>query len=109
VRSPLFDEVRQSGMSDVRVVVSPMLGQPLVALGLPIHDTNGRFAGMAAIILESTRLADVAQRATTEAGGQVWVVDRSNRLIAGPPASGWLASRPCRCCGGASWSSARPR
>ena len=33
VRSPLFDEVRQSGATDVRVVVSPVLGQPIVALG----------------------------------------------------------------------------
>ena len=82
VRSPLFDDVRQSGVPDVRVVVSPMLGQPLVALGVPIRDANGGFAGMAAVILESTRLADVAQRATTEAGGQVWVVDQRNRLIA---------------------------
>jgi signal transduction histidine kinase len=83
VRSPLFDEVRQSGATDVRVVDSPVLGQPLVALGLPIRDANGGFAGMAAVILESTRLADVAQRATTESGGQVLVVDERNRLTAG--------------------------
>ena len=82
VRSPLFDEVRQSGATDVRVVVSPVLGQPIVALGLPIHDANGGFAGVVAVILESTRLADVAQRAATEPGGQVWVVDRRSRLIA---------------------------
>ena len=82
VRSPLFDEVRQSGATEVRVVVSPVLGQPIVALGLPIRDANGQFAGVAAVILESTRLADVAQRAATEPGGQVWVVDRRSRLIA---------------------------
>jgi signal transduction histidine kinase len=82
VRSPLFDEVRQSGVTDVRLVVSPVLGQPVVALGLPVRDANGGFAGVAAVILESTRLADVAQRATTEPGGQVWLVDRRGRLIA---------------------------
>ena len=81
VRSPLFDEVRQSGAAEVRVIVSTVLGQPIVALGLPILDANGRFAGVAAVVLESTRLADVAQRAATEPGGQVWVVDRRSRLI----------------------------
>jgi signal transduction histidine kinase len=83
VRSPLFDEVRQSGTPDVRVIDSPGLGQPILALGLPIVDTNGRFAGMAAVVLESTRLDDVAQRGAAERGGQVWVVDRHLRLIAG--------------------------
>jgi signal transduction histidine kinase len=82
VRSPLFDEVRQSGETDVRVVVSPVLGQPIVALGLPVRDGNGAFAGVAAVVLESTRLADVARRAATEPGGQVWLVDRRGRLIA---------------------------
>ena len=82
IRAPLFDEVRQSGVVDVRIVISPVLGQPIVALGLPIRDDRGQFAGMAAVILESTRLVDVAQRATREAGGQVWVVDSRSRLIA---------------------------
>ena len=82
LRSPLFDEVRQSGVTDVRVIDSPVLGQPVVAMGIPIHDATGAFAGMAAVVLESTRLADVAQRAATEPGGQVLVVDRRGRLIA---------------------------
>src|SRR6185369_10469927 len=82
IRSPLFDEVRQSGAADVRVVVSPILGQPVVALGLPLADANGEFAGVAAVILDSTRLADVARRASSEPGGQVWLVDRRGRLIA---------------------------
>jgi signal transduction histidine kinase len=82
VRSPLFDEIRQSGTADPRVVVSPVLGQPIVALGLPLRDANGTFAGVAAVLLESTRLADVAQRASTEPGGQVWLVDQRGRLIA---------------------------
>jgi signal transduction histidine kinase len=91
VRSPLFDEVRQSGAADIRVVVSPVLGQPVVALGLPLGDANGRFAGVAAVILDSTRLADVARRAANEPGGQVWVVDRRGRLIA---ASGTVQPPP---------------
>ena len=91
VRSPLFDEVRQSGATEVRVVVSPVLGQPIVALGLPIHDASGGFAGVVAVVLESTRLADVAQRAATEPGGQVWLVDPRNRLIA---ASGETVAAP---------------
>ena len=82
LRSPLFDEVRQSGVTDVRVIVSPVLGQPVVAMGLPVRDANGAFAGVAAVVLESTRLADVAQRATTEPGGRVLVVDGRGRLIA---------------------------
>lgn len=82
LRSPLFDEVRQSGVTDVRVIVSPVLGQPVVAMGLPVRDPDGTFAGVVAVVLESTRLADVAQRATTEPGGQVLVVDRRGRLIA---------------------------
>lgn len=82
VRAPLFDEVRQSGAADVRVIVSPMLGQPVVALGLPLRDEQGNFAGVAAALLESTRLANVAQRAATEPGGRVLVVDRQGRLIA---------------------------
>ena len=90
VRSPLFDDVRQSGAADVRVVVSPSLGQPIVALGLPLYDAHGQFAGVAAVVLESTRLASVAQRAATEPGGQVWVVDQRARVIAAagdPPPS----------------------
>jgi signal transduction histidine kinase len=83
VRSPLFDDVRQSGQPDVRVIVSPLLGQPILALGLPIVDANGRFDGMAAVALESTRLAEVAQRGASEHGVQVWVIDRRLQLIAG--------------------------
>jgi signal transduction histidine kinase len=99
VRSPLFDDVRQSGAADVRVVVSPSLGQPVVALGLPLHDANGRFAGVAAVVLESTRLANVARRAATEPGGQVWVVDQRGRVIAAagdpsPPAGGDASEQP---------------
>ena len=82
VRAPLFDDVKQSGAPDVRVVVSPTLGQPVVALGVPVRDEQGNFAGVAVVILESTRLANVAQRTATEPGGRVLVVDRQGRLIA---------------------------
>lgn len=89
-RSPLFEEVRQSGTTDMRVV-SPMLSQPVVAMGLPIHDSENQFAGVVAVVLESTRLAEVAQRATSEPGGRVLIVDERGRLIA---ASGDVALTP---------------
>ena len=64
LRSPLFDEVRQSGVSDVRVVVLPgASGSRSVALGCRSAMPDGSFAGVAAVIIESTRLADVARRA----------------------------------------------
>jgi signal transduction histidine kinase len=91
LRSPLFEEVRQSGATDVRVIVSPVLGQPVVAMGLPIRDSDGVFAGVVAVVLESTRVADVIRQASTEPGGRVLVVDGRGRLIA---ASGDAALAP---------------
>lgn len=82
LRSPLFDEIRGSGATSVRVVVLQVVGQPLLALGVPIRQADGGFAGIAAVVIESTRLADVARRASPEPSGQVWVVDRQARLIA---------------------------
>jgi len=82
IRSPLFDEVRQSGAAGVRVVVVQVGSLPVVALGVPIRNADGSFAGMAALVIESTRLADVAQRASRETGDQVRLVDRQGRLIA---------------------------
>jgi signal transduction histidine kinase len=81
-RSPLFDEVRQSGGPGVRVVVSQVGVQPVVALGVPIRLADGSFGGMATVVIESTRLADVARRASPEPGDQVRLVDRQGRLIA---------------------------
>src|SRR5581483_810647 len=62
--------------------------QPMVALGVPIRLADGSFAGMATVVLESTRLADVARRASPEPGDQVRLVDRQGRLIAASDESG---------------------
>jgi HAMP domain-containing protein len=81
-RSSFFDEVRQSNGPGVRVVVSQVGSQPVVALGVPIRETDGSFAGMATVVIESTRLAVVTRRASPEPGDQVRLVDRQGRLIA---------------------------
>ena len=53
----------------------------MFALGEPVRDDEGRFAGMAAVILESRRLADVLGRASVGPGSQVFLVDADGRLI----------------------------
>jgi signal transduction histidine kinase len=85
-RPPLFEEVRRTERPALRIV--PMAGPPgaagglVFAVGEPIRDGAGRFAGMAAVAIESTRLSEVLRRASVGPGGQVYLVDADGRLIA---------------------------
>ncbi|MDP8922766.1 MAG: cache domain-containing protein, partial [Chloroflexota bacterium] len=84
-RPGLFDEVRQTERSALRIVRPPADWPDewglVFAIGEPIRDEAGRFAGMAAVLLESARLADVLGRARGGPGSQVFLVDADGRLI----------------------------
>ena len=78
-RSPLFEEVQRTQRSVLRVVAPPTDrgpgAEPVFAIGEPVRDGNGRMVGMAAVILESGRLASVLGRASVGPGSQVLLVD----------------------------------
>jgi len=84
-RSPLFEEVQRTQRSVLRVVAPPTDrnpgAEPVFAIGEPVRDGNGRMVGMAAVILESGRLASVLGRASVGPGSQVLLVDAEGRLI----------------------------
>src|SRR5262249_684864 len=56
--------------------------RPVIALGAPIRDPEGRFAGQAVTTLASTRLARILARASVVASGEAYMVDAEGRVIA---------------------------
>jgi signal transduction histidine kinase/CheY-like chemotaxis protein/HPt (histidine-containing phosphotransfer) domain-containing protein len=78
----VFQDVRQTHQPAMRVLRSPLRQSLAVVMGSPITDASGQFAGVVIGVIYPERLVALIRRASTAAGGEVYVVDERDGLVA---------------------------
>ena len=84
---PVYEQARATGKPSLDVLMSPEFHQPVFALGAPIFDAQGEFAGIASGAVPSTRVAAYLLQRTNLQAGQVYLLDGQGRVIAHSDAS----------------------
>jgi signal transduction histidine kinase/CheY-like chemotaxis protein len=79
---PVFQEVRRTNQTAISLLYSPVRLGPAVVIGNPIDDAAGRFAGVVIGVIYPERLVALIRRASSAAGGEVYIVDEQGRLVA---------------------------
>jgi PAS domain S-box-containing protein len=104
---PTFASIQQTGQPAATLQVARQTRLPVVVIGAPIVDGEGRFAGMVSATLLTTRLSEQLVRVAGAPDRRVDLVDTTGRAVArsvepsepladlstSPPVAAWLASQ----------------
>jgi PAS domain S-box-containing protein len=81
---PVYENARSTLQPSHDVLMSPVYHRPVVALGAPISDSSGRFAGMVTAALDSRTVSSYVAQHSEEPGSLVLLVDENGRVISSP-------------------------
>ncbi|MBI4494049.1 MAG: sensor histidine kinase [Chloroflexi bacterium] len=85
--SQAYERARRANEPSLEIVVLPAVERPVLMFGAPIRAPDGRFAGLAKMVVQSERLAALLDRARTTAGVETYLVDDRGRTITHPDAT----------------------
>jgi PAS domain S-box-containing protein len=84
IGDPMFEQARRTKRASIEILISPVIGQPIFSLGVPVLDAEGRFVGLVGASLEATRIAAFLERADFGPDTRTYLVDTTGRVIAHP-------------------------
>jgi GGDEF domain-containing protein len=58
IGDPVFEQARLTQQASIQILISPVVGVPILSMGVPVLDAEGHFVGMVAASVEATRVAD---------------------------------------------------
>ena len=80
-----YESAKTTGKPSMDIAQLPPVERPILSFASPFSDAQGRFAGLAASALESTRLAEFLNR-QSRGQGRIGLVDGRGRTIVSPDA-----------------------
>lgn len=80
----LLTSIHTAGGPIDAVIMSPLLHRPVFVFGAPSVRQDGRLSGYILVTVESARVSAYLEKSNSSAGGIVYLVDSTGRVIAHP-------------------------